>query len=168
MIRYRDATAGDAAAVAAVFAEGFTATFGHLYHADDLAAFLAGCDERGFAGELADPAYRIRLAEADGRVVGFAKMGPAKLPVERRGPSAELWQLYVLKPWQGEGVAATLMDWAIATAREEGARDMFLSVFIENERAKRFYARYGFERIGTYAFPVGNHVDEDDLMRLAL
>jgi ribosomal protein S18 acetylase RimI-like enzyme len=60
------------------------------------------------------------------------------------------------------------MDWAIATAREQGAQDLYLSVFIENERAKRFYVRLGFERIGTYAFPVGHHVDEDDLMRLAL
>lgn len=168
MIAYRDATPADAAALAAVFAESFTATFGHLYAAEDLAAFLGGCGEEAWAGELCDPGYLIRVAEEEERIVGFAKLGPPKLPVEPRGPSAELRQLYVLKPWQGAGVAAVLMDWAIATARDEGAQDLYLSVFIENERAKRFYARLGFERIGTYAFPVGHHVDEDDLMRLAL
>ena len=168
MIAYRDATPTDAAALAAVFAESFTATFGHLYAAENLAAFLAGCGEDAWADELGDPGYRIRVAEADGRIIGFAKLGPPKLPVAPRGPSAELRQLYVLKPWQGAGVAAVLMDWAITTARAVGAEELYLSVFIENERAKRFYARLGFERIGTYAFPVGNHVDEDDLMRLVL
>ena len=96
------------------------------------------------------------------------KLGPAKLPFEPRGPSAELRQLYVRARWHGAGVAAVLMDWAIATARDRGAGDLYLSVFVDNHRAKRFYARYGFERIGTYAFMVGDHEDEDDVMRLTL
>ena len=124
--------------------------------------------EAAWATELADPRFTIRLAEDDGIAAGFAKLGPPSLPFEARGPSAELRQLYVLAPWQGAGVAVTLMDWTIATARAQGATDLYLSVFIDNERAKRFYARYGFERIGTYTFMVGKHEDEDDVMRLAL
>ena len=60
------------------------------------------------------------------------------------------------------------MDWAIATARARGAQDLFLSVYVDNHRARRFYERYGFERVGRYQFMVGAHADEDDLMRLAL
>ena len=37
-----------------------------------------------------------------------------------------------------------------------------------NHRARRFYERYGFEEIGVYTFMVGDHADEDHLMRLAL
>ena len=51
-----------------------------------------------------------------------------------------------------------------AAARQE----QFLSVYVDNHRARRFYERYGFEEIGTYAFMVGNHADEDHLMRLVL
>ncbi|MBJ6122642.1 GNAT family N-acetyltransferase [Sphingomonas mollis] len=168
MIAYRDAGPADAATLSAVSRRAFTETFGHLYRPDDLAAFLDRLSEAAWAAELADPRFTIRLAEDDGVAAGFAKLGPPSLPFEPRGPSAELRQLYVLAPWQGAGVAVTLMDWTIATARAQGAADLYLSVFIDNERAKRFYARYGFERIGTYAFMVGNQADEDDLMRLAL
>jgi hypothetical protein len=41
-------------------------------------------------------------------------------------------------------------------------------VFVDNVRAQRFYARYGFQDVGRYAFMVGSHEDEDRLMRLAL
>lgn len=168
MIACRDAGPADAATLSAVSRRAFTETFGHLYHPDDLAAFLDRLSQGAWAVELADPRFTIRLAEDDGIAAGFAKLGPPSLPFEPRGPSAELRQLYVLAPWQGAGVAPVLMDWTIATARAQGAADLYLSVFIDNERAKRFYARYGFERIGTYAFMVGNHEDEDDVMRLAL
>ena len=35
-------------------------------------------------------------------------------------------------------------------------------------RARRFYEKYDFEPEGTYAFMVGNHADEDIVMRLKL
>ena len=80
----------------------------------------------------------------------------------------ELRQLYVLKPWQGAGIAAIMMDWVIAEARRRGADELFLSVFIDNHRARRFYARYGFEEVGRFDFMVGSHADEDIIMRLKL
>ena len=80
----------------------------------------------------------------------------------------ELRQLYLADAAQGTGLAQRMMDWAIATARERGAAEVFLSVYVDNDRARRFYERYGFVRVGRYDFMVGNHRDEDDLMRLAL
>lgn len=168
MIVCRDAGPADAARLAELSTRAFTETFGHLYRPDDLAAFLEKLSEPRWAAELSDPGFRVRIAEADGVAAGFAKIGPPSLPIAPRGPAAELRQLYVLRPWQGAGVAPVLMEWAIAVAREIGAADLYLSVFVDNPRARRFYERYGFERIGTYAFMVGAHEDEDDLMRLAL
>jgi GNAT superfamily N-acetyltransferase len=168
MIDYRDATVDDAALLSTLSRRSFSETFGHLYAPDDLAAFLARLDVSAWAGELGDFRFRVRLAEDDGAAVGFAKLGPPSLPFEPRGASAELRQLYVLAPWHGSEVARTLMAWVIASARAAGAADLYLSVFTENPRARRFYERHGFERIGTYAFMVGNHADEDDIMRLAL
>jgi ribosomal protein S18 acetylase RimI-like enzyme len=60
------------------------------------------------------------------------------------------------------------MGWAISEARARGAGDLYLSVFTDNHRARRFYARYGFEFVSTYAFIVGNHADEDHILRLSL
>ncbi len=168
MIAYRDATANDAELMARIGPQTFTETFGHLYSPENLALFLEKHSLENWRGELTSPDYAVRIAEDDGVAAGFAKVGPPSLPFEAAGPAAELRQLYVLKPWQGAGIAATLMGWAIAAARRRGAEEMFLSVFVDNTRARRFYTRYGFEQVGTYDFMVGTHADLDLVMRLKL
>jgi ribosomal protein S18 acetylase RimI-like enzyme len=166
--RYRDALAADAALMARLGPRTFTETFGHLYSPENLAAFLTNHTEANWLEELEDPGLAVRIAEQDGAAIGFAKVGPPSLPFEVEGPTAELRQLYVLQPWHGAGVAQALMAWVLDEARRRGAAQLFLSVFIDNHRAQRFYARYGFEPVGRYAFMVGTHADEDIIMRLKL
>ena len=74
----------------------------------------------------------------------------------------------MLKPWQGAGLAAQLMAWTLEEARARAAEEIYLSVFVDNARARRFYERYGFEYVGRYAFMVGSHADDDLIMRLRL
>jgi len=166
MIVYRDAVPDDAEPFAAAARQSFTETFAHLYAAQDLAAFLAGWSADAYRAELEDPRFHFRLAIDSGRIVGFAKLGPPDLPIEPR--AAQLWQLYVLSPWQGSGVAASLMEWALATSRAAGHPCLHLSVFVDNHRARRFYARYGAVDVGRYDFPVGTQVDEDRILRIDL
>lgn len=167
MTDFRDATRADAVVLDRLFRFSFTATFGHLYAPADLAAFLDQFTLGRWADELASPAFAFRLAERDGVAVGFAKLGPAELP-GTPADAIELRQLYVREAAKGTGIARALMDWTLATARARGAGELRLSVFVDNARAVRFYARYGFEDVGPYAFMVGAHRDEDRLMRLAL
>ncbi len=164
----RDATIADAAALATLGADSFVQTFGHLYTPADLTLFLANHTVASWSAELADPAFAVRVAEQDGAMIGYAKLGPPHLPFTPASAAAELRQLYVLGPWHGAGVAAALMDWVVATARTRHADELFLSVFTDNHRARRFYARFGFEPVGTYAFMVGTHADEDIVMKLKL
>lgn len=166
-IAFRDGRPGDGAAVADLFRDSFLATFGHLYSDDDLGLFLAGVSPQSFEQELADPRFAFRLAEEGGALAGFAKLGPDDLP-DAAPQSIELYQLYVLKPWHGRGIAAALMDWAIAQGRQRGAAELRLTVYIDNHRARRFYERFGFEEVGKYVFMVGNHADDDRIMRLEL
>ena len=165
---YRTATEADAPLMARIGPQAFSETFGHLYSTENLAAFLRNHSEASWREELTDARHVVRIAEQDGEAVGYAKVGPLSLPFDADGPAAELDQLYVLRPWQGTGVARALMDWAMDEARARGAGQLILSVFVDNHRAQRFYARYGFEQVGTYAFMVGNHADEDLIMRAPL
>ena len=165
---YRDAGPDDASLLPDLFGTSFTDTFGHLYAPEDLASFLAEFSEDAWREELAQPGLKLRLAKEDGVAAGFAKVGAPSLPVDIARPTIELRQLYILKPWHGRGVAAALMGWAIEEGRARGAEDMILSVYVDNHRARRFYERYGFEVIGDYAFMVGNHADEDLIMRAPL
>jgi ribosomal protein S18 acetylase RimI-like enzyme len=167
-VAYRIATPVDAGALAELGAQTFTDTFGHLYQQDDLEIFLQNHSTANWEKELRDPAFEVRVAERDGQLVGYVKLGPPHLPFEPRGEAAELRQLYVLEEMKGQGIAQELIQWAIERARDLGADYLYLSVFTENHRARRFYEKYDFEPEGTYAFMVGSHADEDIVMRLKL
>lgn len=164
-IRYRSCGREDADLVDALFRKSFCDTFAHLYRPEDLEAFLARFTKEAWESELADERYAFQLAEADGAPVGFAKLGPPELPVETKGPAIELRQFYMLHEWRGSGVSHALMEWAMEEARVRGAREMFLTVYTENCRARRFYERHGFTEVGPYTFMVGSQEDEDIIMR---
>ena len=167
-VSYRLATAADAEVLAELGARTFTDTFGHLYRPDDLEIFLQNHSPENWDKELVDPAFEVRVAEQHGALVGYVKLGPPHLPFEPRGEAAELRQLYVIEEMKGQGIADELIRWVIDRARDKRADYLYLSVFTDNHRARRFYEKYGFEPEGTYAFMVGSHADEDIVMRLKL
>jgi len=164
---FRDARPSDAASIDRIFRASFCDTFAHLYRKEDLAAFLADFTPEAWEAELSDPAFAFRIAEA-GEPVGYVKLAPLKLPVETNAPAIELRQLYVLREHHGAGIAAKLMDWALDEARRRGAEELYLTVYVENHRARRFYERYNFMPVGRYDFTVGSHADEDVIMRKSL
>lgn len=167
-ITYRDAIAADAATIDRIFDTSFCETFAHLYRPEDLNAFLSGFGVADWKEQLRDPCYTFRIGEVDGEPVGYVKLGPMKLPIDTTQSAILLDQLYILKEHHGVGIAHALMDWAIAEAKRRGAEEMYLTVYVDNHRARRFYDRYGFEAVGRYDFMVGSHVDEDIIMRKAL
>jgi diamine N-acetyltransferase len=168
MIDYRDARPEDGPALAEMATRCFVDTFGPFYTAADMAAFLADAfGPAGLPAQIGAPGVRIRLAIDGDTIAGFARLGASSLPPAPEG-AAELKQLYVLKAWQGVGVAPALMDWAIATARDQGAGHLALSVWADNHRAQRFYARYGMAPIGFHPFSVGDQIDNDPVWSMAL
>jgi diamine N-acetyltransferase len=169
MITYDTPTLADADALDAMARETWARTFAHGYAPADLEAYLT--QAYGPTGrlrtDLADPAITWRVARADGDIIGYAKLSPPWL--DQAGPGdVQLSQLYVAYGWHGRGVAQALMEWTFATARARHAPALLLTVFEDNHRAIAFYAKYGFVHIGDYAFPVGDQIDRDLIMRLAL
>lgn len=167
-VAYREAAAADAATLDRIFDTSFCNTFGHLYRPEDLEAFRSSFGVRDWEAQLSDPTFAFRIVEVDGQPVGYVKLGPLKVPIEPAGPALLLDQLYVLGEHHGTGIAQTLMDWAIDEARRRGAAELYLTVYIDNHRARRFYDRYGFEAVGRYDFMVGAQADEDIIMRKRL
>ncbi|TFI59882.1 GNAT family N-acetyltransferase [Sphingomonas parva] len=165
---FRTAAPTDAPLLSQLGRNTFVETFGHLYRPEDLAAFLETHEEARWAAELADPAVSVRLVEDKGVPAAYAKVGPVSLPVEPDAPAAELRQFYILRPWHGSGIAPMLMNWVMDESRRRGAQELYLSVYVDNLRARRFYDRYGFEFVAPYAFMVGEQADEDLIMRLTL
>lgn len=167
-MNFRDATGADLPAIDRVFRRSFCDTFADLYRAEDLAAFLAQFTPQAWSEEFEDPRHRFRIADVDGEVVGFVKLGPSALPIETKARAIELRQIYILKEYHGAGIARGLMDWAIGEARQQGFEELYLTVYVDNDRARRVYDSYGFEPVGRYDFMVGEQADEDIIMRKRL
>ncbi len=165
---YRDATPEDGRELATFAARTFTETFGHLYPPEDLAAFLAAkYGEAIQRAEMETPGTRYLLALQDGRIVGYVMMGALDIKMDEPG-ALELHRLYVDRHMKGAGIAQVLTDEVLRWARENGASALYLSVWENNERAQRFYRRYGFEHVGEHKFMVGSVADRDLIWRLAL
>lgn len=165
-ITLRSAAPADVPALSALAIDAFNAKFAQLYSAEDLATFLAEALEEGpVARELANPDRVYCLAEADGKLMGFAKIGlTCGFPEHARGSRVmELKQLYTAADATGMGIGGQLMDWAMDQFAARGADEAQLSVYSENNGAHRFYERYGFEKVADITFKVGEQLDPEFL-----
>ncbi len=162
----RAANAADVPAISRLAIDSFIAKFGELYRPEDLATFLADAlEEPAIAAELANPTRLYRLAEADGRLLGYCKIGlTCGFPEHARGARVmELKQLYTAPQATGQGIGGMLMDWAMAEFDARGADEVQLSVYSENFGAHRFYQRYGFAKVADITFRVGEQLDPEFL-----
>ena len=164
----RPATADDLPTIDHVFRTSFCDTFAHLYAPEDLASFLAGFTPEAWRAEFDQADFAFQVGEVDGAVIGYAKVGPNKLPHVATEGTLEVKQFYLLKAAHGTGMAGKLMEWVLSEGRRRAAERLALSVWSENWRAQAFYKRYGFEDRGPVTFMVGNHPDEDRVWELAL
>jgi ribosomal protein S18 acetylase RimI-like enzyme len=163
----RRATVEDAATLSSLARATFVESFGHLYEPEDLHAFLDDAYDVGKqATILGHPDYAVWLLEADGRAVGHCAAGPCGLPhADVQRGDGELKRLYVLREFQNGGWGAKLFETAQAWLLRDGPRTLWIGVWSENPGAQRFYARYGFEKMGTYEFPVGRVRDLEFILR---
>ncbi len=169
-LQIRLATDADAPALAGFGARTFLETFGHLYPPEDKQYFLGQrfSLERTLQ-DIRDPARVMTMVYRGDDLVAFLDCGPLTLPVESPESDAlELYRLYLDETQKGTGLAHRLMDMALNWARERQASALYLGVWSQNERAKRLYAKYGFEIVGAYHFKVGTTLDDERIMRLGL
>lgn len=166
-IDVRRAAEADAAALADLAKATFTEAFGHLYPSEDLATHVASAYSEAACREvLADPRMAYWLASAEHEPpVGFALAGYCKLPVQNLEPDAgELRQLYVRATHQNLRLGARLFEAALAWL-DACYSPLYIGVWSSNFGAQRFYARYGFVKVGEYGFPVGRTVDREFILK---
>ena len=97
---------------------------------------------QSYAREIADTALRHYLAveDEDGTLLGWGG-------VMVIGSSAELLTIGVVPQARRRGLATDLLHALLETARGRGAVEIFLEVREDNEVARAFYDREGFERL---------------------
>lgn len=127
----RRATPADADAIAGVLVRSWRRDYVDILDAHVLADLDAGERAATWRAWLGDAALQVWVADAQGRVVGFASLHGAKLMT-----------LYVDPVAQGAGVGTQLL----AQAEAAGARE--LEVFAANGHGRRFYEARGWRLDG--------------------
>lgn len=188
-IRFAQPTRRDIERIAALGRHVFQETFAASTGAEDLKRYL---DEaysfEAIKADIENSDKRVIIAEAESSSTPPTPITPTYEP--EAGPSlagfsmiavnstedclkgwerpVELQRIYVDSALQGAGVARKLEAAVTQWAKEEGYKSVWLGVWENNHRAKAFYAKCGYEKIGTHDFVVGNQVDTDEIMAKAI
>ena len=147
--------------------ETFYQTFADSNTAENMKAYLQSAyNEEKLYRELSNPNSSFFFVCVDERVAGYLKLNEFAAQTDiNDSDSLELERIYILRDFQGMGLGKDLLEHAISVANEGGKKYIWLGVWEHNERAKRFYQKNGFYRIGEHSFVVGDDVQIDYVMR---
>ncbi len=169
MVVIRSGSVADAAQIAAVQRAGWLAAYEGIIAAEIIDRVTAP-DEGARVRQSfrTRPWQRVLVAVAGDRdhpgrdaspIVGYASFGPetdvlgAPWPHPltadgQEGRVAELYALYVRPAWWSTGTGRALMERVLARTSGAAYRSITLWVLRDNQRARRFYERAGFEPDG--------------------
>ena len=105
-------------------------------------------DTRRWIGDTVLPGFRVRVAERDGGIVGYAALTTGFLEA-----------LYIMPAVQGHGIGSRLLD----EAKAGSAAQLRLCTFQRNTRARQFYEARGFRAV-SFRDGTGNKEGEPDVL----
>ena len=134
-MNFRPMTAGDLPVLLPLQEEGAVAALSHIFP-QDLSPFQREVIMERWGRDVGDPAvYAYVAADERGRLSGFAAIRGSELL--RFGTARRLW---------GSGLATHLHDFVVEELeRTSDAPYLWLRVFEENRRARRFYEKLGWQ-----------------------
>jgi len=169
MIQIKQAGLSDAALIAEISRETFYETFAAYNTKSDMDKFLSEqFSKEQLIAEVGKEGYTFLLAYADNTPAGYTLMkesAHADLPGEN---VIEISRLYARSSFIGKGVGQSLMEAAIAKAKELQKNHIWLGVWEHNHRAIAFYKKFGFEKFSEHDFVLGDDVQRDWVMKLGL
>ena len=167
-MQIREAHINDAEIVSQLAITTFDETFGYLFEDRQI---LLNYFERTFSVEKIRNSIQKEnnvfwLAFVDEKPVGYAKL-KLHSPSEFVNGSkvSQLQKIYVLKEYLSMKIGMKLQDVLLQRATDYGSEQIWLSVFIENERAINFYLKNDFIKVGEHQFQIGKYIFDFIAMR---
>ena len=136
-VSLRPATVADVPAITRIWRQGWAD--GHEGYVPD--ALAAERTPASFDQRAMEQISQAWVAETGGAVAGFVVV-----------MDDEVEQLYVDRSWRGQGVAERLLRHAEAVIGQEGWCTAWLAVVAGNTRARRFYAKSGWQDRGPFSY----------------
>lgn len=122
-------------------------------------SFTAPWEETTFHALMRRPSAALLVAEAEGRLVGYAVLWFA-------ADEGELGDLAVHPEARRRGVGREIVRACLEEARRRGARSLFLEVRSSNLAARGLYEGMGFRTVGLRKAYYASPVEDAVVMRL--
>src|SRR5690606_10291226 len=140
-VTIRPAGPADASAIAAVHIASWRGAYAGIVPDEYLASLDHDQREKHWVQSLSTPGARTWLADADGRTIGFATLGPSRDEDAEPG-DLEIYAIYLDPESWGRGVARDLLR----TMLGEVSPGPPVTLIVHDVAAcsRRFYRRHGF------------------------
>ena len=162
-ISLRPATTADALCLGVLATQVFLDTYAFAGITKDVATEVRDAfSTEAFGNILSADSTFITVAVYGGALVGFSQTTiGAHQSLAPPGGQAELERLYVQEPFTNCGVGSRLLKEHEALAAEQNATVLWLSPWVGNHRALRFYTKHDYKDYGLIYFHMGQHKVEN-------
>ncbi len=160
----------DLDALRAISINTFTETFREHNTEEDMRKYVSeNLDAERLRKELNTSGSVFYFMYQGHELAGYMKLnsGTAQT-VEGKTGTLEIERIYVLGKFHGQQMGKSLLQHAIAVAKEASYDTIWLGVWERNTKAIAFYERNGFIKTGSHDFVLGDDVQTDYIMELSL
>ena len=168
----RPAQERDAAEIAHLGSNVFSATFGYSIPPADLEHYLRETYSiKTVEDDISHPDHDVAVVcDSDDHVIGYAQLrrGSSEPCVADAERPVELLRLYVNPKNHGQGIARVLVEEMESMAREAGFKTMWLGVWEENFKAQKVYEKFGYVKVGDHDFKMGECIQTDWILSKSL
>lgn len=154
------------------FRETFVEDFAISYPENDLdSLFRSSANSEWFATKINDAQQAVWIIEdqINGQLVAYTVVGPSDpMPHPDNCPNKDgmLRRLFVRRDQRNRGFGRQLMNVVLVWLEEHfPERSIWLSVWSRNVKAQKFYAHYGFNKVGQYELSIGESKNHEFIMK---
>lgn len=159
-------TLADLEPLIAISRETFWDTFSPYSSQADMDRFLdqAYAPEK-LGKELQNPESSFYFLKSDDEIFGYLKLNINRAQSEDLAENAlEVERIYIRSKHLRHGYGQKLLQFAEKEAIRQAKQAIWLGVWEHNERAKAFYKKNGFKKVGAHDFYVGSDQQHDWLL----
>ncbi|MGD3109466.1 N-acetyltransferase family protein [Streptomyces sp. YGL11-2] len=150
MVHVREMDGADIEVVSTIRVQGWQAAYAGIVPQAYLDAMTVECDASQRRQLFSHPRRKSRdlVALDDRGPVGWICFGPCRSEISGLGQVGEVYALYVSPDLVGQGIGRRLLGEAHAQMKRQGFEASALWVLCDNQRARRFYERAGYQADG--------------------
>lgn len=159
----------DAKLLSKIGAESFLTAHGHSAPKKDIDNYVThNFNENTFKSDVLDDNNLYYLIYYNNKIAGYSKIifnkANKNIPAQN---ITNLSRLYLLEEFYNLGLGKILFDFNLQLCKKNNQIGIWLAVWVENQKAIKFYNKVGFNKVGDYNFKISErHSNPNHIMYL--